>query len=551
MKKITFLFLFLISFASFGQVIIGASNNGTAFNSSPITPYYGYSYSQTIYLASEINANGNITSLNYQLNPGTSITSCDDTIDVWIGHTTKSNFLSDSDWVAVNTLTQVLTSGTITAAGDVVTITFSAPFAYNGTDNLIIAVDANEAGFGGTTDYFLQTTGPANTSLYHRADSINADPVTGTPTGTLASIRGNVTMNGIIQACPNPTVLTATGITETSANVGWTSAASAWNIEWGTTSFVQGTGAMVSGTINNPHSLNSLSPATAYDFYVQAECGGDSSGWVGPFSFTTLCGAITPSFTQDFANYPGACWTEGNNTDVATGPNGTNGVWVADGFLNNTLTGAARVNIFGGGAAADSDWLVTPTFDFSAGGYGIAYDTGVTTFSGTTAATIGSDDSVLFLISEDDGVSWTTLETFNTGNTPSNSGETKVYNLTTYTSATTKFAFLMTEGATSGGDINFYVDNFKVDLHSILGIEELKQFEGFVMYPNPVIDELTVSAKSEIKSLSIVSMFGQTVRTVTPNSRDYKLDFSDLTSGIYFVKASVNNTESTFRIVKK
>ena len=71
------------------------------------------------------------------------------------------------------------------------------------------------------------------------------------------------------------------------------------------------------------------------------------------------------------------------------------------------------------------------------------------------------------------------------------------------------------------------------------------------MYPNPVIDELTISAKNEIKQLSIINMLGQTVRTVTPNSRNYKLNLSDLTTGIYFVKASVNNTEGTFRIVKK
>ena len=549
MKKITFLFLFLISFASFGQVIIGASNNGSAFNSSPITPYYGFSYSQTIYLASEINANGNITSLNYQLNPGTSITSCDDTIDVWIGHTTKSNFTNDSDWVAVNTLTQVLTSGTITAAGDVATITFSAPFAYNGTDNLIIAVDANEAGYGASTDYFLQTTGPANTSLYHRADSINADPVTGTPTGTLASIRGNVTLNGITQACPNPTVLTATGITATSANLGWTSAATTWNVEWGTTGFVQGTGTTVSGTINNPHSLNTLLPATAYDFYVQGVCGGDLSGWVGPFSFVTLCGTITPSYSQDFTSSLGACWTEGDNTDVATGPNGLNGVWFSDGFLNSGTTGAARVNIF---ATTTKDWLVSPTFDLSSGSLGLAFDIGITTFSGTANSAMGSDDEVQVLISNDNGMTWVNLDTFNTGNTPSNSGETKVYNLSAYTSATTKFAFWANDGVVNDiEDYNIYIDNFKVDLYTVLGVEELKQIEGFVMFPNPVEDRLTVSAKSEIKQLSIVNMLGQTIRTVTPNNRKYQLDFSDLTSGIYFVKASVKNTEGTFRIVKK
>ena len=86
---------------------------------------------------------------------------------------------------------------------------------------------------------------------------------------------------------------------------------------------------------------------------------------------------------------------------------------------------------------------------------------------------------------------------------------------------------------------------------TLLGIEDLLLTEGFKMYPNPVEDMLTISAKNEIKELSVVNMLGQTVKTVAPNNQDYQLDLSSLTSGIYFVKARVNNTEGTFRIVKK
>jgi len=84
-----------------------------------------------------------------------------------------------------------------------------------------------------------------------------------------------------------------------------------------------------------------------------------------------------------------------------------------------------------------------------------------------------------------------------------------------------------------------------------LGIEDLKFTEGFTMFPNPVKDMLSISAKNEIKELSIVNMLGQTIKKVKPNKRDYQLDFSNLTSGVYFVKAIVNNSEGTFRIVKK
>ena len=95
-------------------------------------------------------------------------------------------------------------------------------------------------------------------------------------------------------------------------------------------------------------------------------------------------------------------------------------------------------------------------------------------------------------------------------------------------------------------------DTFQISAYNVtLSIEDLNSSVGLKAFPNPVIDELTVSAESEIKQLSIVNILGQVVRTVSPNSRDYKLNFSDLTSGIYFVKATVNNVEGTFRIVKQ
>ena len=105
-------------------------------------------------------------------------------------------------------------------------------------------------------------------------------------------------------------------------------------------------------------------------------------------------------------------------------------------------------------------------------------------------------------------------------------------------------------GSTDSSEGPLTIDVTTTDT-TTLGVEDLKLSEGFTAYPNPVIDELTISAKNEIKSLSIINMLGQTIRTVTPNSRNYQLDLSDLTAGIYFVKALVNNTEGTFRIVKK
>ncbi|WP_264792805.1 fibronectin type III domain-containing protein [Aureispira anguillae] len=102
--------------------------------------------------------------------------------------------------------------------------------------------------------------------------------------------------------CPLPSALTATNITPTSADLGWTEngTATSWQVEYGTQGFAQGSGtAVVTG--NNPENITALASNTNYSFYVRAICGaGDSSAWVGPFNFATPC-ALVPGDTPDDA----------------------------------------------------------------------------------------------------------------------------------------------------------------------------------------------------------------------------------------------------------
>jgi len=89
-------------------------------------------------------------------------------------------------------------------------------------------------------------------------------------------------------ACPAPTFLTATNFTTTTADLDWTEngTATTWNIEWDVTGFTLGTG-NPQVVLAKPYLLQGLMPGTSYDYYVQADCGNDSSAWVGPFTFAT------------------------------------------------------------------------------------------------------------------------------------------------------------------------------------------------------------------------------------------------------------------------
>jgi len=331
MKKITFLmaFIALLSWQGNAQVLVGA---GTAVDQAlPIEPYYGFTYSQSIYLASEIGANGNITGVKYFATPSTTLANSD-SVTVYIAHTTRTSFASTTDWEPIATFTQAFV-GVVTVTGGELLITFPSPFNYNGTDNLIIAVEEDRPAYDGSTDDFYCTAVATDRSITYRADATNPDPAA-PPTATgLRQFIPNVEFQGIAQACPTPTVQTVSNISATSADLGWTEngTATTWDIEWDTTGFTQGTGVMVTGTTTNPHNLTGLTANTAYDFYVRADCGGSTSSWVGPFSFTTLCNTASLTYTQDFNAWPLSCWDLTGGTQT----------WADNG------SGIARANYWG------------------------------------------------------------------------------------------------------------------------------------------------------------------------------------------------------------
>jgi parallel beta-helix repeat protein len=270
-------------------------------------------------------------------------------------------------------------------------------------------------------------------------------------------------------SCGAPTSLGATAVTATSADLYWTSGGAAnANVEYGTAGFTPGSGTMLMVT-NDTVSINNLMPQTQYAFYVQDSCGaGNVSAWVGPFSFTTLCAALTPPQLEDFASgfVPNACWSEATNGNPTSGPTGFgSGDWEVDGFGNVGTTGAVKVNLYDLGT---SDWMFTPSYDLTTGGpYQVEFDFGVFAWtSGTTGsapATLGSDDVAQFLISTNGGATWTSLATYNNTYVTAAGGNHEVFDLTSYAGSTVSFAFYATEGTVDDTEDNdVFVDDFEV-----------------------------------------------------------------------------------------
>ncbi|WP_223033756.1 fibronectin type III domain-containing protein [Hanstruepera marina] len=270
-------------------------------------------------------------------------------------------------------------------------------------------------------------------------------------------------------ACPDPSGMTASNVTSSSADLSWTAGntETAWNLEWNAgADFAPGTGAAGSTATASPtatYLAMGLMPSTEYFIYYQADCGGDLSEWVGPFTATTLCATETPDYVEDFTTYLNPCWSEAADGDLTTGP-ATFGssLWAAEEFAHSSASGfgAVNVNIYNND---DIEWLLSPMFDLSAGGYELLVDVALTDYNATTTNDTFDVDDEVRLVYSLDGTNWTTLQLWNQANTPSASGDTVIVDISALTGSNVQFAFYAAENTgTTAIDIDFHLDNFIV-----------------------------------------------------------------------------------------
>lgn len=460
MSKITIAFVaILTSMLSFAQTNVG-SGSLTGKN-IPIEAFFGYSYSQSVYLSSEINASGSITGVRYYVSSGTSLT--DDSYQwvVSIGTTTRTDFSGTSDWEAVSTFTQVYSDSAYVTSdpnGDYVEILFSSPFVYNGTDNLIISVEETMSGYGASSDEFLCSGTTNDRSITYYNDTDPQDLTSLFAANGVRDAVPNITFLGISPSCPPIDGLIFNSLTSSSFDVlidETSFSAPSYEIEYGTSGFTPGSGTtqIITG---DSLGLTNLTSETTYDFYVRAICGsGDTSVLFGPASLTTPCVAATPSFTEDFSAYLPGCWEEKTGLlTSSTTLSGSSSLWAAN-------SGEPRVNIFSTGI---DEWLISPSIDLSGGTYSLNFKVRATEYSSsTTDAVWGVDDSLVVVISTDNGITWSknnTLAVYDAANNPGVAGMSPWIDLSAYTGIV-RIGFYATS-TVSNEDIYVYVDDFTI-----------------------------------------------------------------------------------------
>ena len=242
----------------------------------PSYSFYNYTLSQQIYTSEELGEAGVITSIAFY-NGGTEKTR---TYDFYMVTTDKTSFSGSSDWEVVTEADKVFSGSVTMAADDWTVITFTNPFIYDGTTNVILAADDNTGSYSsGMRCRVFDAPGQA---IRVYSDGTNYDPFAPADyNGTVMDVKNQLrfTKEGLSD-CMTPTHLTATEVGPNFVVLSWTEngASEQWYVVYGNNSVLADT--------NEDFLLEGLEPETQYTIMVRPAC--DENLFSSSINITTL-----------------------------------------------------------------------------------------------------------------------------------------------------------------------------------------------------------------------------------------------------------------------
>ncbi len=157
-----------------GDLVLDNGTQGEQYY-IPADNYFKYSYSQQIITAEELGAAKTLYGLKLNYAYSSPMTKINNVV-VYLGYTDKNSFASTTDWVPISGMTEVY-SGSLNCSQGWNEFTFTTPFEYNGSSNLVLVVDDNSGQYDGSSyKYYTRSTADYMTLYYHN-DGTNPDPL--------------------------------------------------------------------------------------------------------------------------------------------------------------------------------------------------------------------------------------------------------------------------------------------------------------------------------------------------------------------------------------
>lgn len=337
----------------------------------------------------------------------------------------------------------------------------------------------------------------------------------------------NITVQ-MIPSCLEPTAVTASNLTTTSATVNWTAPspvpANGYNVYYSTSSTPPTSATVLDATnsvsaTGTSATLTNLTPDTNYYIFVRSKCSGsDNSIWTDALAVRT--GYCVPSSSNQ------SSWVSAfSSTGAVTNMGYTSSAGIAGGYQNLTSTNNKISNMAGAsnsisltaggptcGFAIWVDWNNNLSFEstermFVTSSY-------VTSTSGSFTVPAGTAPGMYRM----------RVVTDYNASAPSNS-----------CGSITRGEFI---------DFKFEVTNALATAETAVKKNEIK------VYPNPFTDVLYIDGIKEVKSVSVADVSGRVVKTIENPGNE--LHLGELNSGVYLVTVTYKDgSRSTAKAIKK
>ena len=349
-------------------IVIGSEGESYAY--LPTNSYWKYNISQQIYTASEIGQSGTITAIAFKNSTANTTTR---NLDVYLAHTSKTSFSSNTDWVSMNTSSKCFSGEVELVANGWTTITLDTPFEYNGQSNLIVCVDDNTGSYvsssSSSPNFNIYSTS-TQTSIYVYNDNTNYVPSSMSASGSRVKNNNQITFTFTVDGndaslAVSPNAVSGFGYAEGDGPSAVKSVAVI--------------GADLSGDITvtapSDYEISDAENGT-YGSTVTFTAGGRGGretltydfegGWQG---WTTFQGSTTsPDSWMHNTEYP----TTNNNFSSGYGYNSSDGFMLSESYISGTSSGS-------GTAVTPDNYLVSPqvtlggSITFQAGVQNVSY----------------------------------------------------------------------------------------------------------------------------------------------------------------------------------
>ncbi|MDP5076744.1 MAG: fibronectin type III domain-containing protein, partial [Nonlabens sp.] len=473
-----------------------AGSNGTPIYRSSAASTFDFSQSVQLYTQQDLNSAGifsgaTISSIGlFKTNAFTLVSGANASLTINMNNSSNTALSTADTFANLTSGAQVVYQSAtvdntvIPGAAGVVVFQLTTPFVYTG-GSIEIGFDWDVSSFTGSPTDGAFSWAYDNAPAIQARGTSAAAAITGNLTGTFSRRHQlQATFTGGTPCTSPPTAGTAV-ITNGSA-----SSCSGASITLGVTGDAPGVGssyqwefaadninfAPVAGATNSVYSFTINTGSSGS--YRRVETCATTSAASSSVAVTSLI--LQPDAAAEiFDTYLPNCWTEAQGLlGPVTTLTGTTSGWVADGFLNNGTTGSARIEIW---TTSTDEWLISPSYNLT-GNEQLVFDLGITFWNSTASPGLtGVDDRFAVVISTDDGLTWTDANTLrlwdnagsaNVYNDISNTGETIILDLSSYTGVV-KFGFYG-ESTVSNADNNVYVDNVQVrTIPSCLDVTDL------------------------------------------------------------------------------